>query len=133
VENAAAEAYLLIFSQKNMKNASISSQAIEYILSRQMEELDSLSAASVAQALGIKLLGLSMEFEEKQKIGLDEFILREKIHTAVHVLDRDSQISIDKLARRLGFFESQVFVTAFREYLALEPKHYQQITHLNLN
>lgn len=114
-----------------MSHASISERAVEYILSRAFDELKQLTDSTIAEALGVSTAYLCRKFRKDREIKLNDFIVREKIYTAIHILERDTVISIDHLARQLGFWETNSFVHAFKDYIAVEPQRYRELKHLD--
>lgn len=112
-----------------MKKTTIktSDLAAEFILTRKTEELASLTGQEIAETLGLDLSHLSETFEAHQRIKLDQFIIREKLHRSIFILDEDRKISIDDLARKLGFRETRQFAREFENYLLIPPRLYQEI------
>jgi AraC-like DNA-binding protein len=101
--------------------------AAEFILTCKTEKLASLTGQEIAETLGLDLSYLLETFEAKQCIELDQFINREKVHRSIFILDEDREISIDDLARKLGFRETQQFARDFENYLLINPQRYQEI------
>lgn len=109
------------------KTGKLSQQVVEYILTRDMEELATLSGVKIAKALHRNRSYLSRKFKLDQNIGIHQFILREKMHRTVFVLEKDNDISITELSRRLGFLSVERFVREFIKYLAIDPRKYREL------
>jgi AraC-like DNA-binding protein len=105
----------------------VSDRAVEFILTRKLDQLGALTEISLAHALGVSLSYLSREFKEDQKIDLGEFIVREKIHTAMSLMAKHQDIAIEELAGKLGFPKINQFVDAFKNYIATDPVTYQNL------
>jgi AraC-like DNA-binding protein len=109
------------------KNGKLSQQVVEYILTRDMEELSTLSGEKIARALHRNRTYLYRRFKLDQNIGVHQFILREKMHRTVFVLEKDNDISITELSRRLGFLSVERFAREFIKYLAIDPRKYREL------
>jgi AraC-like DNA-binding protein len=104
-----------------------SGMAAEFILTRKTEELASLTGQKIAETLGLDLNRLLETFAAHQHINLEQFITREKLHRSVFILDEDGEISIDDLAKKLGFRETRQFAREFENYLLIPPRRYREI------
>ncbi len=104
-----------------------SDMAAEFVLTRKTEELASLTGQKIAEALGLDPTRLLESFAAHQHINLEQFITREKLHRSVFILDEDSEISIDDLAKKLGFRETRQFAREFENYLLIPPRRYREI------
>lgn len=107
----------------------VSDQAVKYILTRKMEDLGNLTEASIAKAIGVNTSYLLQRFEKDQKITLKDFIVREKIHTAIFILEEHKEESIDELAVKLGFLKKTLFIDAFTNYIGIDPLNYKKLKH----
>jgi len=110
-----------------MKKMKVSDRAVEYILTRRVEDLGRLTGMKIATAVGVSQPYLSRKFKNDHKITLDEFITREKIHTAIFMLEKNREKPIEELATQLGFMKTDQFVNAFKSYVAIEPQKYRQL------
>ncbi len=110
-----------------MKKKKVSDRAVEYILTRKIEDLGGLTGVEIAAAVGVKPSYLSRKFKSDQKIALDDFITREKIHTALYMLEENREMSIEELAGKLGYMELDSFITVFKNYIAVEPERYKEL------
>jgi AraC-like DNA-binding protein len=105
----------------------LSQQVVEYILTRDIEELATLSTEKIAKTLHRNRAYLHRKFKSDQKISIHQFILREKMHRTVFVLEKNKEISIAELSRRLGFLSVERFVREFIKYLAVDPLRYREL------
>ncbi|MCX6584842.1 MAG: helix-turn-helix domain-containing protein [Candidatus Aminicenantes bacterium] len=113
--------------KKKRSAGKLSQQVVEYILTRDMEELATLSGEKIARALHRNRAYLYRKFKSDQNIGIHQFILREKIHRTVFLLGKNNDISITELSRRLGFLSVERFVREFIKYLAIDPRKYREL------
>ena len=109
------------------KKNPVSDRAVEFILTQKLNQLGQLTEASLADALGVSLPYLLRKFKVAQKIGLREFLIREKVHTAMFLLEKHQDIPIEDLAGKLGFSEINQFIDAFKSYIAADPVTYQSL------
>ena len=110
-----------------MKKKKVSDRAVEYILTRKLEDLGALTGLKIAVAVGVKLSYLSRKFKTDQQIALEDFITREKIHTAIYMLEENREMSIEELAGKLGYMEPGSFIEVFKNYIAVEPERYKEL------
>ena len=116
-----------------MSNNGLSERAVEFILTRNIEELAHLTEAGVSQVLGANQAVLLRIFKVNQDISLERFILREKLHRAAFVLASEPEISVKKLSEILGFRKIEHFSKEFEDYLAITPARYKKLRLKNRN
>lgn len=109
------------------RTGKLSQQVVEYILTRDMEELATLSVEKIAKIVHRNRAYLYRKFKSDQKISIRQFILREKMHRTVFILEKDNEISITELSRRLGFLSVERFAREFIKYLAIDPRKYREL------
>ena len=119
-----------IFPGKEKKDR-LAEQAAAYILSLNDETIRTLTAADVAAKVNMNLIFLSFIFKIAQKISIANFILREKLHRAFFILDKNRDISILELAKILGFAEAEIFEAEFEKYYAIKPILFQELREKN--
>jgi AraC-like DNA-binding protein len=105
----------------------VSDRVVEFILTRKLNELGQLTETTLADAMGVSLPYLVRKFKKAQKIDLNDFIIREKIHTAMFLLETQQGFSVEELAEKLGFSKLHQFVDAFKNYIAADPLTYQDL------
>jgi AraC-like DNA-binding protein len=110
-----------------MKKRKISDLAAEFIIKQSTEELRQLSEAKIGQFLGVSKNYLSRKFKKDQKISCSGFILREKLHRAFFILNKNREKPIDKLAKELGFPTIDDFNIEFEKYHAITPERYKDV------
>ena len=109
----------------------VADRAVEYILSRKLEELGSLTEEEIAQEVGVSLPYLLRNFKKNQNISLKNFITREKIHTAIFLLEKQKDLTIEDLAGKLGFPKINQFYDAFCGFIAVDPLTYKVLKRQN--
>ena len=110
-----------------MLKKNISDRAVEFILTRRIEELKNLTVEKIAQRIGVNRFYLSLSFLIGRKISLPNFILREKMHEAFFILEKDQRIPLDELSRKLGFMRFEDFNMEFEKYFAISPGRFRDI------
>ena len=113
--------------KKRKKNTLHSDRAVEYILTRDIESLSRLTEEKIAEVLEISPAYLLKKFKIDQQIPLSRFIMREKIHRAVFILEKNHTVPIAELSEKLGFYHIDDFVREFESYLAIEPGRYRDL------
>jgi AraC-like DNA-binding protein len=110
-----------------MKKRKVSDKAVDYILSRNLEKLRYLRAGNIAERIGVNRSYLSRRFKIEQNISLKDFIIREKIHRAIFILEINPGKSIPELSTELGFLKVENFTQEFRNYMAIDPERYRYL------
>jgi AraC-like DNA-binding protein len=110
-----------------MKKKRISERAVDFILSRENEDLKHLTEQKVAQGIGANRSYLSRSFKIDQNITLAKFVKREKIHRALFILDKEHEKSIIDLSIELGFMNIKDFILEFKNQVAIEPEKYRDL------
>lgn len=113
--------------KKNKKYNLLIDRAVEFILTRNIDELATLTEKKIAENLKVKPFYLQETFETERNIALERFITREKIHRAVFILEKNQLLSVEEISNKLGFSRSDDFVMEFREYLAIDPHKYKEL------
>lgn len=101
--------------------------ATSFILTRTDKELSNLVLQDTAAAIEVDGSLLSKEFELNLKITFEKFVAREKVHRAAFALEKEKDIAIEKLAKRLGYTTIREFELAFEDYFLVEPQMYREL------
>ncbi|HLP45985.1 MAG TPA: hypothetical protein VK469_08565 [Candidatus Kapabacteria bacterium] len=113
--------------KKNKKNSLLVDRAVEFILTRNIDELGALTEEKIAENLKVQPSYLLETFKLEHSITLKRFITREKIHRAIFILEKNQVQSVEELSNKLGFPRSDDFVMEFQEYLAIDPFRYKEL------
>jgi transcriptional regulator GlxA family with amidase domain len=115
-------------NDKNSKeNTLLCDKAVEFILTRDIEELGALTEEKVAETLEVKSSDLTEIFETHQPLALNHFISREKIYRAVFMLEKNPLTSIEGLSTQLGFCQIDDFVMEFQNHIFIDPYRYKEL------
>ena len=87
-----------------------------------------ISVAEVAESVGLHPHYLSTLFCEHEGITLRDYIQREKINAACHML-RYSNRHVSEIALRLGYKSQSKFTEIFRKWQAMTPTEYRNLHH----
>jgi len=105
--------------QANLKN-QLMIQVKQYINEHICEKL---SLQGIADSFNISQNYLSQLFKQHYKIGFNEYITKEKIEYAKHLLS-NNKIKIYEVAEQLGFENAFYFSKVFKKVVGLSPKEY---------
>lgn len=106
---------------------SIIERAADYIVSIKHEKIKTLTAEDVAAKVDKNIIFLSFVFKIVQKLSISNFILREKLHRAYDILEKDQDISILDISEKLGFADVEVFEEEFEKRHWIKPLQFQDI------
>ena len=105
--------------QANLKN-QLMIQVKQYINEHICEKL---SLQGISEIFSISQNYLSQLFKQYYKIGINEYITKEKIEYAKHMLS-NNKVKIYEVAEQLGFENAFYFSKVFKKVVGLSPKEY---------
>lgn len=117
---------------KQKLNDHISQRAVAFILTRELEELSVLTGQKIAAALGLDLLTMTRAFESDQHISLDRFIVREKMYRAFSLIEKNHGVTIEELAKKMGFLQTREFAKEFEANFLIDPGKYKELVLQNI-
>ena len=120
------EAAIIYFTRligNNKKNYSpFITNVIQYI---SLNTYSSLKTKEIAKHFYISEICLRNKFKKETNMTLQEFITKKKIAESKELLK--SNISINEIALKLGFFDASHFSKTFKNSTGITPKQYQLI------
>jgi len=108
------------------KSPDYAQRAVDLILTMTEKEIKDLKPEDVAKAVNIDIDKLSRLFKKKQKMSLSAFIRREKLHTAYFIIEKNQDVLIPELSKRLGFKTPRIFENHFKKYYAALPGKFKE-------
>lgn len=85
-----------------------------------------LSVALIAEKLDLTPAYLTKLFKEQMGEGIFDYISKIRIEKAM-VLLKDSSSNVKEVAERIGYFNSNVFIRAFKKYVGVTPGKYKEV------
>lgn len=86
-----------------------------------------MNIANMARDLNVELSQLSRDFENNINIGLEDYILNEKIKRACSLLRENHQLTVKGVSQLLGFYSCENFIRAFKKRIGKTPTEYRKI------
>jgi AraC-like DNA-binding protein len=108
-------------------NDHISRRVVEFVLTRELDELSTLTPEEISEALSLDPVKMTRAFESDQHISLDRFILREKMYRAFFLMGKNHGITIEELAKKMGFLQTREFAAEFETYFLIDPGKYKEL------
>jgi two-component system response regulator YesN len=109
-----------------IKKESLCDMAMEVILTRKLNALDSLTTTGIAEALDVSPSYLARCFKSERNFSLKEYLLREKMMRAVSLLLSEPSLTIKEIALKLGFLDTGYFSQTFKKYVGTSPGRYRK-------
>jgi AraC-like DNA-binding protein len=106
-------------------------QASLYVLGLSIKEISVVKVRDVAEHFDINASFLSRKFKRHYHCNLCEFIQGEKIRRAIMILQREKEISINRLSRKLGFSSTEYFIRVFKKNVGITPHKYRKYGNMN--
>jgi len=98
------------------KDNPLSDRVVEYVLSRKVEQLASLTVESIAVFLKVNRSHLSRTFKAEKNFTIEEFVFKIKIIRAATLLKDNPDFTIKEISRRIGFCRCDYFIRIFKRY-----------------
>lgn len=111
----------------------ISESVIEYILTCDIGELESLTVNSIARKFCKNRSYLSQRFKVDKEYSLHDYIVLIKIFRSLSLLERDEAMTVEKLARQMGFSSADYFTRVFKRFIGTTPGKYKSFCKQMLN
>jgi AraC-like DNA-binding protein len=109
-----------------MDDKTISQQVIRCVLTMPDDEFAVLSVGELARLFEMDRYKLSRHFKSQTGITLEEFLYKEKMTRAVFLLLTYRDITVKKVAERIGFCSQDYFVRKFRQFYGVVPGKYSE-------
>lgn len=112
---------------KQIPDDDISRRVAEFILTRQLDELSTLTREKISTVLSLDPVKMTRAFESDQHISLERFILREKMYRAFFLIEKNHGITIEELAKKMGFLQTLEFAKEFETIFLIDPGKYKEL------
>lgn len=116
---------------KQMHNDHSSLRVVEFILTRELDELSTLTREEISDVLNLDPVKMTCAFESDQHISLDRFIIREKMYRAFSLIEKNHGITIEELAKKMGFLQTCEFAKEFETLFLIDPEKYKELVNLS--
>lgn len=110
-----------------MKNNSVSDRVVEYVLTRSLEELATLTVEQISTHLKVNRSHLSRSFKNEKSFTIEEFIFKIKIIRSADLLKEEEKFTIKDIARKMGFCRCDYFIRIFKLYFGTTPAKYREL------
>lgn len=104
--------------------SDISDRMVEYIISREIDELADLNVNSIARRFKMNRSYLSDRFAMDKKISVHRYILMIKLLRSLTLLERGG-ITVKEAAKKMGFSGTDYFRKVFKQMMGTTPGRYK--------
>jgi AraC-like DNA-binding protein len=111
----------------NHLKKSQSDRVVEYVLTRNIDELETLSVNTIAEKLDLKRNNLWRCFKSEKKLTLQEYIFRIKIVHASSLLIEREELTVKEVGMKIGFYSYNYFIHIFKQYFGTTPGRYREL------
>ena len=105
--------------------STVSDRVVEFVLTREIKELENLTVSAIARKFKLNRCYLSQRFKYDKKFSLHDYILMVKILRSLSLLEAKDEITIDVLAKKMGFASSDYFTRVFKRIIGTTPGKYK--------
>jgi two-component system response regulator YesN len=117
-----------LLNKNKTKSRSLSDRVVEYVLTRNIDELAVLTVEGVAHKLNINRSHLSRTFRAEKNFTIEEFVFKIKIIRAASLLKDNADLTIKEIAKKMGFCRCDYFIRIFKRYFGITPARYRDLT-----
>ncbi|MCU0287035.1 MAG: helix-turn-helix domain-containing protein [Acidobacteria bacterium] len=109
-----------------MGKQKISDRVTEFVLTRKIDELALLKVSIIADTFGVNPSYLSRTFKGDKDITLNELITGEKMFRSALLLKKNKSLTMDDMAKIVGFSRADYFITLFKDYFGVHPRRFKR-------
>ncbi len=109
------------------KELGQSDLVVEYILIRELGELESLSVETIARNLKISRAQIWRTFKKEKKMTPEEYIFRIKLTQAAILLQYRTELSVKNISEAIGYYCYDYFIRIFKQYFGTTPGRYREL------
>lgn len=102
-------------------------KVIDYVLTRKVGDLESLSVTTVARDLKIKRNKLWRRFIIEREITPEEYIFRIKMTRAAFLLEENDDLTVKEIGEKVGYYDYNYFISIFKRYFGTTPGRYRKL------
>jgi AraC-like DNA-binding protein len=110
-----------------MKYKKIGESVVEYIITRDLRELSSLTRYRIADHFGLNKNYLSEKFKEETQMTVRQYLDFEKMKRAEGLLKTRPDLSIRKISDQVGIEKLCQFRTKFKKAYHMSPGRYRRL------
>lgn len=106
----------------------LSDRIFAYVYSMDSRRLRRLTVKDLTKVFSIDRSRLTRTFKEETELDMEEFLGKEKMFRAVHMLmaPEFDHLSIKSISEELGYCRSDYFIRQFKNYFLLTPGKYRE-------
>ena len=109
----------------NEQALSLTEDVVMFIMTCRDEELAVLTVSEIAQRFDIDRFKLTRQFKNSKNTTLEFFINREKMIRSAFLLSSNKNMTVEVIAKRMGFCTSSYFSQVFEKFFGIGPGKYR--------
>lgn len=112
---------------ESKKKRYLSDKVVEYVLTREIDELEILSVESIARDFDMNRRKLLRCFKIEKEMTLKKFLFRVKIMQAAFLLREQEDLSVKEIGEKVGYYSYNYFIHIFKQYIGTSPGRYREL------
>jgi AraC-like DNA-binding protein len=113
--------------QKEEEGRNWSDKIVEYILTRDNDEFETLSVDCIAKIFNIDRRKLWRIFKIEKKISIDLYLRRIKLTQAAILLRERNDLTVKEIGEKMGYNSYGYFISFFKRYFGTTPGRYKEL------
>ncbi|MCP5051425.1 MAG: helix-turn-helix transcriptional regulator [bacterium] len=114
-------------ANKKNKDNSLPDRVVEFVLTREIDQLAALTVENIALNLNYNRSHMSRTFKADKSFTLEEFVFKIKIIRAASLLKERPDVTIKEVAKKMGFCRCDYFIRIFKRYFGTTPAKYRSL------
>ena len=109
-----------------MKKNELCDRVVEFVLTRDIDELAALTVADIARTFNVSQSFLNRKFKQERNFPLREYLFREKMNRSALLLREDAGLTVKNVADIMGFQDYDYFTYIFKNHFGVPPGRYRE-------
>ncbi|MCU0286460.1 MAG: helix-turn-helix domain-containing protein [Acidobacteria bacterium] len=105
---------------------TLADRVIRYVSTRDDADFGGLTVTSLEKVFGMSRFKLLRKFKAEKNMKLETFLLQEKMSRCSFILISDREITLEALAKLMGYCTCNYFSKVFRKYFGIMPGDYKE-------
>ncbi|MCK4765116.1 MAG: helix-turn-helix transcriptional regulator [Candidatus Aminicenantes bacterium] len=110
-----------------MKHQNLHEKAVEYIYTRNLQELSQLTRYMIADFFNVNQNYLSKKFKKETGMTISKFLAFEKMRRAEQLLKTRFDLPVIKISEMVGIVKPTQFRKKFQKIFFLKPGKYRRL------
>lgn len=109
-----------------MKKSELCDRVVEFVLTRENDELATLTVAEIARRFNVSQSFLNRKFKKERSFPVRVYLFREKMARSALLLSENEELTIKEVSMQMGFSDNDYFAYVFKNHFGVPPGRYRE-------